>query len=165
MMTHRHVHDVLGIIHPDYWYISLIFGAFLQTSPLKGNLLRLADSIHESENHTNRQQTLLVTREKDDKYCATDNTALWTSSSFSPLDYPCKLVKSLYFQPQQGAPIKLTKSKSMAASYMTPTIMETLMAASLNTTYSDEDFKTLLLEQHGIRSNHIYKEWTGVSFA
>ena len=77
------------------------------------------------------------------------------------------LAKLLYFQQHPGAPIKPTKSKSMAAAYLTPSILGTLLGIALDSSSSSSSQsrqRQILRDRHGIKSNHIYEtEWTGVS--
>jgi hypothetical protein len=85
----------------------------------------------------------------------------------SPLEMPCKLFECLYYQPQPGAPVQITRSKSMAAAYLSPQIMGTLVGIALlcDTKFSEKEFRRILRDRLGIKSNYVDGEWTGVSLA
>jgi hypothetical protein len=157
LSTHVRLCDTVGILRPQWWHLSPCVGAALFTSPIKNNLLRLADSIQETQKIQNGLAS--TTKDHNNK----DSQRVITS----PLEGPCKLMQCLFFQPQPGAPIRLTKSKSMAAAYFTPRIMGTLMGAAhlSKTELSEEDFRRILLDRHDIKSNRLKGRWTGVSLA
>ncbi|KAL3911677.1 MAG: hypothetical protein SGILL_007188 [Bacillariaceae sp.] len=122
-------------------------------------MVRLAESVKETNNIEN-QATATATDKNE-------NAALQHQKTSSPLETPCRLMRCLYYQPQPGAPVQLTRSKSMAAAYLTPPIMGTLMGIALLPTasYSEKEFRRILKERHGIKSNYVEDEWTGVSLA
>ncbi|KAG7369142.1 hypothetical protein IV203_031885 [Nitzschia inconspicua] len=148
------LHETISILRPQWWHLSPCLGAALQCSPFKNNLIRLAQSIKETERI-----------ELEASGSGKDMQGDKTETLHSPLQGPCNLVQKLFFQPQPGAPIRLTKSKSMAAAYLTPQIMGTLMGAALLPNYilSEDDFQHLLLHRHAIKSNRVEGQWTGVS--
>jgi hypothetical protein len=144
----------VSIFQPQWWHLSPCFGAALQCSPFKNNMIRLAQSIQE-------------TQRIEAEYSKSNKTTTHKSShktSPSPLEGPCRLMQCLFFQAQPGAPIRLTKSKSMAAAYLTPQIMGTLMGLALNKD-GVLDVGQILFDRYGIKSNRIHGNWTGVSLA
>lgn len=149
--TLRRPEDMVGtvrMLNPEWWHLSLCFGAVLQCSPFKSNFLRLADSIRETV-----------------KIRATTNDP--NQHKRSPLDGPCLLMKCIFFQAHSGAPIRLTRNKSMAAAYFTPEIMGSLLGFSMlqDSKWNENEFRRTLREKYGIKSNYVNGEWTGVSLA
>jgi hypothetical protein len=155
--TQVRLFDTVNILRPQWWHLSPCLGAALHSSPLKNNLLRLAESIRESEKIKNGSPSTTKDHKQNSQ-----------KTFLSPLEGPGKLLKCLFFQPQPGAPIRFTKSKSMAAAYFTPQIMGTLMGTALlskKKELSEEAFRRILLDRHNIKSNHVQGRWTGVSLA
>lgn len=149
----RHLFDTVGILQPQWWHLSPAFGTAIQNSPFKTNMVRLGDSVRQTN--------------KIENQAAENDNAQLENAKMSPLETPCKLMQCLYYQPQPGAPVQLTRSKSMAAAYLTPQIMGTLMGIALlpDKKYSEKEFRRLFKERHGIKSNYVEGEWTGVSLA
>lgn len=127
--------DTATILAPEWRHLSPGFGATLPlVTPLKSNLLRYGSVQRKSS------------QQKHDFMA------------------PGRLARALYFQAQPGAPLQVTRSKSMAAAHVTPPIWGTLLGMGLNQT-SSKDFRLALREQYSIKSNHVAGEWTGVSLA
>ena len=139
----------LHLLAPKWRHLSPCFGALLaQSSPLKNNLWRIGGH--------------LLSQQKDKGGNAAEATTT------VHLANAAHLTRALYFQPHAGAPIRPTRSKSMAAAYLTPPIWGTLLGLALRCR-DDNDFdfaQQVLRDRHGIRSNHVrHDTWTGVSMA
>jgi hypothetical protein len=148
-LTSRHLAGVVSILAPEWRYLSPCFGAVLNGTSLKNNLLRLGNSIDKIHNEIGSQNDGHPVNEP------------------SPLQSPCSLAKLLFFQPQPGSPIRLSRSKSMAVGHVTPQILGTLMGISLlpPDERTETKFRQILRDRHGIKSNYVDGKWTGVSLS
>jgi hypothetical protein len=86
--THARLLDTVGILRPQWWHLSYCVGAALHSSPVKNNLLRLAESIQETEK-----------MKKISPFTAKDHNEDSKRMFISPLEGPCKLMQCLFFQP------------------------------------------------------------------
>jgi hypothetical protein len=80
------------------------------------------------------------------------------------------LADRLFFQMMREAPIYVTRTKSMAAAYLTPSLMGTILGISLSNDVGvpteEADIRRVLRHDHGIKSNYIHQtQWTGVSLS
>ena len=139
-----------SVLNPKCVYLSPCFGAALTTSPLVGSLLRASPFVSSSSSSS--------------------------SSSFSPLHNAARLADQLFFRMIRESSIFVTRTKSMPAAYLTPTLIGTILGESLfalgrgsndcnPTQRQEENIRSYLQQQHGIRSNKIYEQWTGVSLS
>lgn len=139
LLTNGHLIDTATILAPQWRHLSPCFGAAVCNSPFKSNIWKLGQV--PSEFHDDEPSSSI--RRAGD------------------------LAKSLYFQPHPGASITPTRNKSMAAAYVTPEILGTLLGIALKSSpMSTKQRRKLLRDRHGIKSNHINEsEWTGVSLS
>ena len=75
----------------------------------------------------------------------------------------CELARQTFFRPTPDDPLRVTGSRSQAASYLTPSILGHMVGLSV--TQADNDTIQRTLRSHGVDTNRFMGEWTGVSFA
>jgi len=152
----------MSILSPEWRHLSVCFGAVVPLiTPLKSNLFRYGkcNTVHEKLDNGNNEDIHRI-----DKVNHLELTA------------PGRLAQALYFQPHVGAPMQPTKSKSMAAAHLNPSIWGTLFGLALHHNRKEKndgsgrkqmtnEFRSFLRTRHGIKSNHVNDEWTGVSLA
>ena len=90
----------------------------------------------------------------------------WTSSLTSEeLVRASRLSSHLFFQLIRESPIHVSRTKSLPASYLSPSLIGSLWGLG-ESDLSLGDARKFLRERHGIRSNYIHStEWTGISLA
>lgn len=83
-----------------------------------------------------------------------------------------KLATQLLFQADRHQPVRMTRTRSMAAAHLTPRRIGVLVATTAVSSGGAQNIDTRmasvlqvdhLLRAQGIRSNHVDDEWTGVS--
>jgi len=100
-----------------------------------------------------------------------------TSTSSQELINASKLASHVFFQLIRESPYHVSRTKSLPASYLSPSLIGTLWGLGMTTTTTstartstttslENERKRILRETHGIKSNYIHStEWTGVSLA
>ena len=158
--TPAHLRDTLTILRPQYWHLSPIWGAVLQRqTTLLANLRSWHAFVQQNKSQPNNNI----------------HHPSWTRAH--------ELAHQLFFQPHAGATMRVTRTKSLPASYLTPTIMGQLMGCQGQSTMilqeqqqqrqnnTDKDTSSSLImaqlvrDHCRIRSNYVHGKWTGVSMA
>jgi hypothetical protein len=136
-----HLRDTASLLSPEWRHLSPCLGAALTASPLAGNLTRMGELVHPEATQYYKSSSPL-------------STELFKAS---------RLASSLFFQLIRESPLHVTRTKSLPASYLTPSLMGTLLGLSISSVPPSE-IRSVLRERHGIKSNYIdTTEWTGVS--
>ena len=68
----------------------------------------------------------------------------------------------MFFRATPDDPLRATGSRSQAAAYLTPSLIGHMVGLSV--TQADNDTIERTLRAHGVESNKLHGEWTGVSF-
>jgi len=138
-------------------------------SPLAGNLMRIG---HLQEFQPERVEDAVNHHEEDSL-----SSSSWTSSGTSQeLVRASRLASHLFFQLIRESPLHVSRTKSLPASYLSPSLIGTLWG--LGESSSDpqswrgrnnnnpNDIRKILRDRHGIRTNYIHStQWTGISLA
>jgi hypothetical protein len=156
-LTHAHLIDTAQILSPQWKHLSPCLGAALESSPFCGNLLRIGKLLSQLPRKA-------------------PTTAMPTILAPS-----AKLATQLLFQADRHQPVRMTRTRSMAAAHLTPQRIGVLVAMTayttgrssgennINTRVASHEQMTAvlqvdqLLRAEGIRSNHVHDEWTGIS--
>jgi hypothetical protein len=155
-LTHGHLIDTASILSPKWRHLSPCLGAALESAPFCGNMLRIAKA-------TSTMQMQMIP----------SSAALLGNGNGNngnpPSGLPTKLASLLFFQADRQSPVRMTRTKSMAAAHLTPRLIGTLLGVALssnnNSSRKNEERIRQILREEGIKSNHIHDQWTGVSVA
>ena len=74
----------------------------------------------------------------------------------------CDLARALFFRATPDDPLRATRSRSQAAAYLTPSLLGHVVGLSV--TGADDAAIDRTLRAHGVETNKLCGEWTGVSF-
>ncbi len=136
-----HLRNTASLLAPEWRYLAPCLGATLTACPFAGNLTRMGQLVHPEALHYYSSSP--------------DSTELFQAS---------RLASSLFFQLIRESPLHVTRTKSLPAAYLTPSIMGTLLGLSLSTNTDPKRIPSTMRKRHGIKSNYIHDtQWTGVS--